>query len=380
MLARAAEERHRAYFLPFQAFFGRLLFKRLAFGVALLLLYEVTLADELCYLIRSGAGYTTENLLTPVAKFPTSHPKATGTCGSEETIPQYTSFPKGAYDGCTRTRGSEAYYAYDFNDGTSANTGYEEKDTLLLYFLVETETNSEDEVYFVLVADSKESAGDTDGGQVTLEIDVTPVSAAANVGLASADDSCAGCGCVDALSLGGSTWTDSENYACSSYDTEDWCDLSESDRQGSGWRWYWGDMDNYKDSYGTDATGACCACGGGDVSTWPATTWDACAGYSHTTYEDCYAFDPSLGKGTFAWKYPSCCTDGMSLGPLPIDEFCFTIHIETTTGLSKVKLGSWVESSNTINKIEVGIDDVRTNGLQVATLLCCPPVVRHPSI
>ncbi|KAK3240798.1 hypothetical protein CYMTET_49384, partial [Cymbomonas tetramitiformis] len=232
-----------------------------------------------------------------------------------------------------------------------------EKDTLLLYFIVDQENN----IYFVLVVDALEADGDTDGGQLSLEIDVTPVSAAANIGLVSSDDQCSSCGCVDALAMNGTTWVDNEGFNCTSYAQEDYC---ANGAEGSGWRWYWGDFADYADSYGTDASGACCVCGGGETGSWPSTRWDSCQGYSHTSYEDCYAFEQSEGKGTFAWKYPSCCTDGMSLGPLPIDEFCLTMYIETMTGLSKVKLASWVETSNTISLIEVGIDDVKNNGLQ----------------
>ncbi|KAK3235257.1 hypothetical protein CYMTET_54522 [Cymbomonas tetramitiformis] len=316
-----------------------------------------------------------EHHLTPVAKFPSSHPKSSSSyCGTETYIPEHTSFPKGSSgSSCTRTRGAEAYYSWNVPGATSANTGYEEKDTLLLYFIVD----QANDIYFVLVADALEADGDTDGGQLSLEIDVTPVSAAANIRLVSADDRCAGCGCVDALAMSGNTWVDSAGGDCASYAQNDYC---ANGAESSGWDWWWGRFHDYADSYGTDASGACCVCGGGETGSWPSTSWDSCQGYSHSLYEDCYAFEQSEGKGTFAWKYPSCCTDGMSLGPLPIDDFCLTMYIETTTGLSKVKLASWVETSNTISTTEVGMDDVRNNGLQVATLQCCPPDVRHPSI
>ncbi|KAK3234328.1 hypothetical protein CYMTET_55409 [Cymbomonas tetramitiformis] len=291
-------------------------FQLVALCVTVLLLSQESMGDELCHLVRSGSDYTTEHLLTLISKFPSSHPKSTGSyCGNETYIPAHTSFPKGSYSGCTRTRSAEAYYSYNVPGATSANTGYEEKDTVLLYFIVD---RAED-IYFVLVADSLEDDGDTDGGQLSLEIDVTPVSAAANVGLVSSDDKCGTCGCVDALAMDGTTWKDSVNSNCSSY-----------------------------------ASNNC----------WPTTSWDSCAGYSHSRYEDCYAFETSEGKGTFSWAYPSCCTDGMSLGPLPYEEFCFTIHVDTVQGLSKVQLGSWVESNNTIEKIELNMNEVMAYGLQ----------------
>ena len=48
---------------------------------------------------------------------------------------------------------------------------------------------------------------------------------------------------------------------------------------------------------------------------------------------DCFSWDPKAGFGTFAWAWVDCCTDGMVLGPFPL-EFIMEFNYRDGTTLS----------------------------------------------
>lgn len=53
---------------------------------------------------------------------------------------------------------------------------------------------------------------------------------------------------------------------------------------------------------------------------------DACLG---TTFNDCFAWNETEGRGSFKWTWIDCCTDGMVMGRMPFNSF--TMNIKWTS-------------------------------------------------
>lgn len=63
---------------------------------------------------------------------------------------------------------------------------------------------------------------------------------------------------------------------------------------------------------------------------------------------DCYAWDTVSGRGTFSWKWATCCTDGMVLGPLPSTGFSMELKYNGIEGLNQFKLGDYRNEPTTV--------------------------------
>ena len=69
--------------------------------------------------------------------------------------------------------------------------------------------------------------------------------------------------------------------------------------------------------------------------------------------QDCYAWDPALGYGTFFWTWRACCTDGMVIGPLPSNDFCLDLTVKEFRGLNKITIGDYVDELRTIVNVDI---------------------------
>ncbi|KAK3256870.1 hypothetical protein CYMTET_34020 [Cymbomonas tetramitiformis] len=225
---------------------------------------RVQSADDLCYRIQYGYNFETEALLIPATKYPSLHPKAQGTCGTASSIPTTTEYMEqdcdidaswlsSDYCSCIDMGGANAFYAYNYPLRTSSNTGYEEANTLLLFFLEDTNLD----VYFVMVNDK---ADDGSGGRAKLNVAVSPASAGENLRLKGADDSFGYIRCGDLID----NWVDSEGDSCAKYESEGWCDGDGVDEfLGTGFKEWFDDFEDYAVN-GKHAGDVCCVCGGGD--------------------------------------------------------------------------------------------------------------------
>eukprot|EP00854_Cymbomonas_tetramitiformis_P013020 gene13020-15382_t len=96
--------------------------------------------------------------------------------------------------------------------------------------------------------------------------------------------------------------------------------------------------------------------------------WDQCDPAS--TSRDCYAYDSAQGRGSMKWSWAACCTDGMVIGPLPYEEFCFDLQVLRHDGITRLELGSYAEADNTIETIEVPIEALAYGAIRVCAFTC----------
>ncbi|KAK3266559.1 hypothetical protein CYMTET_24826, partial [Cymbomonas tetramitiformis] len=132
--------------------------------------------DEICYRVRWGTGTANfqEQVLFPVTSFPAAHPKVNSDqyCGyisQDAGIPhdKVVEWPvPGDESTCSLLEGPVAFYGYDHPEASSANTGYELSDTVLVYFIVDTNN----EVNMVQVLDQ---ANDGSGGAIIQEFSIS---------------------------------------------------------------------------------------------------------------------------------------------------------------------------------------------------------------
>ena len=68
-------------------------------------------------------------------------------------------------------------------------------------------------------------------------------------------------------------------------------------------------------------------------------------------YVDQYEWDPVTATGKFAWRWWSCCTDGMILGPLPYTNYSLDIFVNRslTAGIKGLAVMSFNYSSNDVD-------------------------------
>mmetsp|Transcript_69344 Transcript_69344/g.219412 ORF Transcript_69344/g.219412 Transcript_69344/m.219412 type:complete len:896 (-) Transcript_69344:944-3631(-) len=57
--------------------------------------------------------------------------------------------------------------------------------------------------------------------------------------------------------------------------------------------------------------------------------------------EDCFAWGPSKGQGSFSHKWKSCCTDGMVLGRFRTLDFCFNIRYTEIWNVDTLGIGNY---------------------------------------
>ncbi|KAK3264359.1 hypothetical protein CYMTET_26897 [Cymbomonas tetramitiformis] len=216
--------------------------KLLVFVVCLL--YYGVRAEDLCYTVqhttRSGKSSTTQTeLVLPVTAFPALHPKVLNEslCGGVEEsdkdgIPTTSSFPR--YEGSTRnygwncwdtTPGVDTFYAYDYPERYIANTGYEEPEAALLFFVLDEAQN----VHFGMIFDHP----DNTTGLATLRLAVTPESVGEGLNLEVADnyhidEDSFNIGCRDYPE----NWEDYSYETCAMYESNQYC--TSTGGQGSG--------------------------------------------------------------------------------------------------------------------------------------------------
>ncbi|KAK3266620.1 hypothetical protein CYMTET_24766, partial [Cymbomonas tetramitiformis] len=351
------------------------------------------ISTDLCYRIRYGSGYSKEQLLRPATKYPSKHPKSStggGVCGVSTYITPSTSYMEVNCDNvfdscdCQTVTGAFAFYAYNYPNEESSNIGYEESGQLFMSFIQDTAGD----VSFVVVADKPQDDGQ--GGEFKMSLDVSN-NAGRGLRLKGADDSDGYIQCHDT----DPNWVDSEGDNCAEYESRGWCNPTTTyGMNWGGWSGkadFWGSQD-FSDfaNQGKHAGSVCCICNGGDpwcqdveggcsdngwnIDREGARNWNYCLSYSHDDilypYDDCYAWDGFAGKGSFAFKWPSSFTDGMVLGPLPENDFCWTMSIPSYSGLSSLKLGTYDESSNTLSKVTLSMSEVAQHGLQVCAFTC----------
>ena len=85
---------------------------------------------------------------------------------------------------------------------------------------------------------------------------------------------------------------------------------------------------------------------------------------------DCYEWDPATGSGSFGWKWASCCTDGMVLGPLPQDGWCFNLQLPYLENIFHAAVGSFNADTNDLDVVHLDFDTVTEHGLNVCSFQC----------
>eukprot|EP00056_Hartaetosiga_gracilis_P012097 m.190090 g.190090 ORF g.190090 m.190090 type:complete len:1095 (-) comp13633_c0_seq1:2329-5613(-) len=129
--------------------------------------------NQLCYQVswNLGAQYPNREAIRPVTSFPAQHSLVQNTyCGTNfnagDRIPTSGNFYTGGLSGstCANVGSGELFYAYQYPNGASSNTGFEQTEADLLYFVVDADLK----VSFILVHDIP---GDPTGGYVALNID-----------------------------------------------------------------------------------------------------------------------------------------------------------------------------------------------------------------
>eukprot|EP00055_Hartaetosiga_balthica_P014238 m.77130 g.77130 ORF g.77130 m.77130 type:complete len:1071 (-) comp8535_c1_seq3:3564-6776(-) len=127
------------------------------------------LLEQLCYQVswNLGAQTPTRAAIRPVTVFPAQHALVQNTyCGTHfnagDRIPRSGNFYSG--NTCANTGSAELFYSYQHPYAASSNTGFEQAETDLLYFVVDEDLK----VSFIIVHDIP---GDTTGGFVSLKID-----------------------------------------------------------------------------------------------------------------------------------------------------------------------------------------------------------------
>jgi len=110
-----------------------------------------------------------EKLSGPITKYGTSHPKVThSVCGaarSDRLIPATDTWSNSGPGGsCNSMVGASAFYAFNWPNGASANTGNEENDVLFTYFVKDMNSQT----YLVVALDK---ARNPDAGALTLTMD-----------------------------------------------------------------------------------------------------------------------------------------------------------------------------------------------------------------
>ena len=93
-------------------------------------------------------------------------------------------------------------------------------------------------------------------------------------------------------------------------------------------------------------------------------------------------------EGSFYWKWATCCTDGMVLGPMPLVEWQMTFQATTyemrnnqKTPLPTFQLGSWEEDDSTVSFLQRPMSevDIGTGGLRVEAYTCNSFCATFPS-
>ncbi|EGD73921.1 fibrillin 1 [Salpingoeca rosetta] len=135
-------------------------------GVAALTTQEKL--NQLCYQVSwdLAAPRPKRQAIRPVSKFPHGHAYVNEEyCGEQKSpgdvIPAYGNWLYGST--CQNVTGGSVFYAYNYPNGASSNTGFEQSESDLLYFVVDEDLR----VSFVLVHDKPD---DPTGGRVRLEI------------------------------------------------------------------------------------------------------------------------------------------------------------------------------------------------------------------
>ncbi|EDQ89459.1 uncharacterized protein MONBRDRAFT_25119 [Monosiga brevicollis MX1] len=127
--------------------------------------------QDLCYRLRWRLAdpIPRERMIRPVTGFPPEHALVQNErCGHQyaagDPIPVSALYStSNGNSGCQEVTGGSLFYAYNWPNGASANTGFEEPEKALFYFVQREDSN----VSFVLVHDTP---GNADGGGVTLEL------------------------------------------------------------------------------------------------------------------------------------------------------------------------------------------------------------------
>jgi hypothetical protein len=81
---------------------------------------------------------------------------------------------------------------------------------------------------------------------------------------------------------------------------------------------------------------------------------------------DCFAWDNTIGEGSFAWNYAPCCTDGVVLGPLPQLDFSMEFDYTKTKGIDAFRLGSY-NSGGSMSFTEIPTSDHK---FKIETFTC----------
>eukprot|EP00049_Salpingoeca_infusionum_P013243 m.247154 g.247154 ORF g.247154 m.247154 type:complete len:1247 (-) comp15390_c0_seq2:449-4189(-) len=252
--------------------------------VVALAVSSTALPSDLCYQVAWGAGSTyRRHVVRPVTAFPSEHALVTQQyCDGAQTgdpIPSSGAWSKGS--SCSIVDGGSLFYAYNSPNGASSNTGFEQAETDLIYFVAD----ENDGVYFVLVHDV---AGDMTGGRTRIEL-----FAADLIGEP-----------VDLLL-----------------------------------------RDDHGDRF---------------------DTMQECANFGG----DCYFLNTTTMHGYFHHTWAPCCTDGLVLGKLPLNDWRFNFKYHFIDGIEHFNVGNFNPDDNTMGFLELGSDAVHQFGIEVSAQYC----------
>jgi len=66
---------------------------------------------------------------------------------------------------------------------------------------------------------------------------------------------------------------------------------------------------------------------------------------NHKPNGDCFAWDHSIGEGSFTWRWSGCCTDGMVLGPMPDSQWEMFLNYTEIRNVEEFRIGSYGDES-----------------------------------
>jgi hypothetical protein len=148
------------------------------------------LNTSLCYKLEWGVGLLAG--FRPISGMPSQHPMVDGTinCPANLSIgfpgaPMGVGIPipaqgtwwtvqgRYAYRGCDNLQpvvGAVMFYGFAYPDMASVNTGYHRSDSMMMYMIVDTNSD----VYLVVTIDKVNTRGDTSGGEMALDVSTSP--------------------------------------------------------------------------------------------------------------------------------------------------------------------------------------------------------------
>lgn len=110
---------------------------------------SVLSAADYCYEVRWQLSQPNpkRQLMRPATRFPSSHSvvqhPVCGTRAAGSTIPPVGQHSQsGGAGGCQSLDAGALFYAYDYPYSASSNTGYEQKETDLMFFVLDSDNNA----------------------------------------------------------------------------------------------------------------------------------------------------------------------------------------------------------------------------------------------